>query len=116
VLLKFAEKQDYEALTNLREQMKADPFLSTISNPETTGCLQAVDYFLWALQRFYEPQVHSATGEVTRQDRFLNALWDQMAEIHGAHFGPAQGTFSTKVNPLALESRFPTFKPRRKKP
>ncbi|MGO8678125.1 MAG: DUF3800 domain-containing protein [Limisphaerales bacterium] len=87
-----------------------------ISNPETTCCLQAVDYFLWALQRFYEPQVHPATGEVTRQDRFLNALWDQMAEIHDIHFGPAQGTFFTKVNPLTLESRFPPFKPKRKKP
>lgn len=33
----------------------------TISNPETTVCLQAVDFFLRALQRFYEPQVHQVT-------------------------------------------------------
>jgi len=88
----------------------------TISNPETTVCLQAVDYFLWALQHFYEPHVHPTTGEVTRQDRFLNALWNQIAEIHDIHFGPPQGTFFTKVNPLTLESRFPTAKPKRKKP
>lgn len=86
----------------------------SISNPETTVCLQAVDYFLWALQRFYEPRVHQVTGEITREDRYLNALWAQVAEIHDIHFGPPQGTFFTKVNPLTLESRFPTPKPKRK--
>ena len=79
-------------------------------------CLQAVDYFLWALQRFYEPQVHPVTAEVTRQERFLNALWDQVAEIHDLHFGPPQGTFFTKANPLTLTSRFGELKPKRKKP
>ena len=78
----------------------------TISNPEATVCLQAVDYFLWALQRFYEPQVHPVTAEVTRQERFLNALWDQVAEIHDLHFGPPQGTFFTKANPLTLSRAF----------
>jgi hypothetical protein len=39
----------------------------TISNPDTTVCLQAVDYFLWALQRLYETKVHQATGEITRE-------------------------------------------------
>jgi hypothetical protein len=79
-------------------------------------CLQAVDYFLWALQRFYEPQVHPVTAEVTRQKRFLNALSDQVAEIHDLHFGPPQGTFFTKANPLTLASRFGESKPKRKKP
>jgi hypothetical protein len=88
----------------------------SISNPETTVCLQAVDYFLWALQRFYEPQIHPTTGEVTHQERFFNALWGQVAEIHDIHYGPSQGTFFTKVNPLTLEARFPTPKPKRKKP
>ena len=40
----------------------------TVSNPEATVCLQAVDYYLWALQRFYEPQVHPVTAEVTPKD------------------------------------------------
>jgi hypothetical protein len=45
--------------------------------------LQAVDYFLWALQRFYEQRFHPATGEkLTREDRYLNLFWSQMAEIH----------------------------------
>jgi hypothetical protein len=68
------------------------------------------------VQRFYEPTVHPQTQEVTHQDRFLNALWAQVAEIHDMHFGPPQGTFFTKVNPLTVESRFPTPKPKRKKP
>ena len=88
----------------------------TISNPEANVCLQAVDYFLWALQRFYEPQVHPVTTEVTRQERFLNALWDQVAEIHDLHHGQPQGTFFTKANPLTLTSRFGELKPKRKKP
>src|ERR1035438_526714 len=88
----------------------------TISNPETTVCLQAVDYFLWALQRLYEPKVHAVTGEIIREPRYLNALWDQVAEIHDLHFGPPQGTFFTKANPLTLQSRFPQPKPKRKKP
>jgi hypothetical protein len=88
----------------------------TISNPEATVCLQAVDYFLWALQRFYEPKVHPVTAEVTRQERFLNALWDQVAEIHDLHFGPPQGTFFIKANPLTPTSRFGELKPKRKKP
>jgi len=79
----------------------------SISNPKTTVCLQAVDYFLWALQRFYEPRLHPITGELTRQDRFLNALWAQVIEIHDLHHGPPQGTFFTQVNPLQLSSRFP---------
>ena len=88
----------------------------TISNPETTVCLQAVDYFLWALQRLYEPKVHAVTGEIIREPRYLNALWDQVAEIHDLHFGPPQGTFFTKANRLTLQSRFPQPRPKRKKP
>lgn len=37
------------------------------SNPQDVVCLQAVDYFLWALQRFYEKD----------EDRFLNLVWPQ---------------------------------------
>jgi hypothetical protein len=35
-------------------------------------CLQAVDYFLWALQRVY------TKGE----DRYLRFLWDKVGVIH----------------------------------
>jgi hypothetical protein len=84
----------------------------SIVNP----CLQAVDYFVWALQRFYEikwnaatkqPQLDSKSGLVIREDRFLNAMWPQVGEIHDLHFGPAHGTFFTVKNPLKLEERFP---------
>lgn len=39
--------------------------------PKNTG-LQAVDYYLWALQRFYE------RGE----SRFLEMIWPQVGEVH----------------------------------
>lgn len=37
---------------------------------ENTG-LQAVDYFLWALQRYYERS----------EDRYLELIWDKVVEI-----------------------------------
>lgn len=80
----------------------------TISNPTTTVCLQAVDYFLWALQRFYEERQHPTTGEKIREDRYLNMLWQQIAEIHDMNFGPAHGTHFTTQKPLTLEDRFGT--------
>lgn len=47
---------------------------------------QAVDCFLRRAQRFYDPQIHPVTAEVTREERFLNALWDQVAKIHDLYF------------------------------
>ena len=78
----------------------------TISNPETTVCLQVVDYFLWAVQRFYEEREHQTTREKIREDRYLNLLWPQIAEIHDLHFGPTYGTYFTHQKPLTLEERF----------
>jgi len=78
----------------------------TISNPETTVCLQVVDYFLWAVQRFYEEREHQTTREKSREDRYLNLLWPQIAEIHDLHFGPIYGTHFTHQKPLTLEERF----------
>jgi hypothetical protein len=42
------------------------------STPPHCPGLQAVDYYLWAMQRFYE------RGE----DRFLDLIWPQVGEIH----------------------------------
>lgn len=78
----------------------------TISNPTTTVCLQAVDYFLWALQRFYEEREHPTTKEKIREDRYLKMLWPQIAEIHDMNFGPSHGTYFTSQKPLTLEERF----------
>jgi hypothetical protein len=88
----------------------------TVQQSKDNPCLQAVDYFLWALQRFYEikwnastgqPQLDSKTGLVIREDRFLNAVWPQVGEIHDLHFGPVHGTFFTVKNQLNLAERFP---------
>lgn len=67
-----------------------------ISDPKQTVCLQAVDYFLWGVQRFYE----------RKEDRFLNMLWPQIGEIHDLDFGPSRGTFYTNQRLLTLEDRF----------
>jgi hypothetical protein len=67
-----------------------------ISDPKQTVSLQAVDYFLWGMQRFYE----------RREDRFLNMLWPQIEQIHDLDFGPSQGAFYSKQRPLTIEDRF----------
>jgi hypothetical protein len=83
-----------------------DAWTIVISNPKETVCLQAVDYFLWAVQRFYEVRLHPTTGEKIREDRYLKLLWPQIGEIHDLDFGPARGTYFTAQHPLTLEERF----------
>jgi hypothetical protein len=70
------------------------------SDPTRRVCLQAADYFLWAVQRFFEirfdgttqqPVMDKSTGAPVREDRFLNALWPQIMEIHDLHFGECTG-------------------------
>lgn len=88
----------------------------TVSDPTTTVCLQAVDYYLWALQRFYETRTNVATGEVLREDRYLKMLWPQFASVHDLHFGKlAAGTTFTPVKPLTIHARFPPPKKDKKK-
>lgn len=77
-----------------------------ITNPRETACLQAADYFLWALQRFYEPREHRHTGEIIHEDRYLNAIWPQVSQIHDMHFPATRATFFSTANPLTLETRF----------
>lgn len=86
-----------------------------ISYPKLAPCLQAVDYFLWAVQRFYEPRLHPQTGEVLREDRYLNLLWPQMGEIHDLHHGGGTGTFFHGDRKLTREERFPEHPKRTKK-
>ena len=56
------------------------------------ACLQACDYFLWALQRRYEK------GE----SRFIELMWPQVGEIHDLDItqGSRRGAFYTQQNPL----------------
>jgi hypothetical protein len=95
----------------------SDAWRINVSDPGTEACLQAVDYFLWALQRFYELRLHPLTGEEQpREDRYLNLLWPQMAEIHDLDFGPERGTYFNKQHPLTLDERFESGKHKKKKP
>ena len=70
------------------------------STPREDAGLQAVDYFLWTLQRFYEK----------REDRFLSVLWPQVGEITDLDSkSPSAGRSPTYWNlklPLTLEARF----------
>lgn len=54
--------------------------------------LQAVDDYLWALQRFYE----------RREDRFLDLIWPQVGEVHDMDRleNGYRGVFYTKQKPL----------------
>ena len=56
------------------------------------ACLQAADYFLWALQRLYE------RGE----DRYLGVLWDRfrlVVDIDDTR-GTEYGAYYTQKRPL----------------
>lgn len=88
----------------------------TVSDPASTVCLQAADYFLWALQRFYEERENPKTGEMLREDRYLNMLWPQFATVQDLHFGDSKsGTTFIPSNPLTLETRFTAAKKGKKK-
>lgn len=77
-----------------------------VSDPNTSICLQAVDYFLWAVQRFYE----------RKEQRFLDMMWPQIGEIHDLHHGGPLGTFFKGVVAPTLETAFPRRYEGTKKP
>ena len=83
-----------------------DKWAIMITDPIKTVCLQAVDYFLWAVQRFYELREHPMTHEFIREDRYLNMLSSQIGQIHDRDFGPVRGTYWNANNPLTIEARF----------
>jgi hypothetical protein len=68
-----------------------------VSDPNSTVCLQGVDYFLWAVQRFYERQ----------EPRFIDMMWPQMGEIHDLDHGGEGGTFFKGDIGPTLETAFP---------
>ena len=116
-------EQDFERKFSFRRR-QPDAWKITVMKSKEAPCLQAVDYFLWALQRFYELKRDAKTkqisldpssGLVIREDRFLKAMWLQVGEIHDLHFGPAHGAFFTAREPLILEQRFPLPKAKKKK-
>ena len=94
----------------------------TVSDPIRHVCLQATDYFLWAVQRFYEarfdpatkqPLLDKAPGLPAREDRYLNLLWPQITEIHDLHYGESNGTRWTHARRLTVADRFPDPKTKR---
>jgi hypothetical protein len=91
-----------------------DSWRIRVSNPKADACLQAADYFLWVVQRFYEPRGTENPDRPLRDERFLKMMWPQIGEVHDLHFGPTHGTFFNKQKPLLLNERFPEQK--RKKP
>lgn len=62
----------------------------------TDAGLQAVDYFLWALQRFYE----------RREDRYLDFLWGKFRLVHDLDDVryAKYGVYYSKTKPLTLEA------------
>jgi hypothetical protein len=65
--------------------------------PKQEAGLQAVDYFLWALQRFYERQ----------EDGFVEMLWDRMKLVHDLDFieDGRRGVQYGPKKPLTLTAR-----------
>jgi hypothetical protein len=122
VALAHAE-QDFERKFGFRRS-SPDAWKITVFRSKEAPCLQAVDYFLWALQRFYEVKwdvktrkkaLDPTTGLVIHEDRFLRAMWPQVGEVHDLHFARAHGTFFTAREPLTLDRRFPPPKGKKKK-
>lgn len=62
------------------------------SSPRKEPCLQAVDYMLWALHRYYSRQ----------EGRFIELLWNKVGLIHAVDdtANAAYGTYYTKKKPL----------------
>ena len=70
-----------------------DPFMDVFTaTPKEHAGLQAVDYFVWALQRLYE------RGE----ERYLVYLWDSFRLVHDIDDirGNSYGVYYTRKNPL----------------
>ena len=111
--LQHAER-DFESRFGFR---RGGNWTIAIADPRTTVCLQAVDYFLWAVQRFYEQRRDGRSEDVRpREDRYLNLLWPQIAEIHDLDYGPDIGTYFGPQRPLTIEVRFPDKPPKKRKP
>jgi len=107
--------KDFERSFGFRRGTSQD-WTIRVSSPEQDVCLQAADYFLWALQRFYEPRTNTQTGEIIREDRYLKSVWPQVGEIHDLHHSTGHGTLFNHNHPLTIATRFPEPKGKTKKP
>ena len=66
------------------------------ATPKEHAGLQAVDYFVWALQRLYERD----------EDRFLTYLWESFRLVHDIDDTrqSIDGVYYTQKNPLTVEA------------
>ena len=62
------------------------------ATPQESAGLQAVDYFLWALQRYYSK----------KEDRFLAAIWPKIALVHDVDDSrdKGYGVYYSQRNPM----------------
>ncbi len=83
---------------------KAETRIDSCYSHESGG-LQAVDYYLWALQRFYE----------RAEERYVEFIWPQVGDIHDLDFieGDRRGVIYRGDKRLNLEARLPKKKKRR---
>ena len=79
-------------------------FRITQSTPLGCGGLQAVDYFLWTLQRFYE---HEGTEKQESECRYVEMIRDLTGEIDDVDFmrKGKRGALWSKLRPLSLTAR-----------
>lgn len=74
-----------------------NPWKVRASTPKQEAGLQAVDYFLWTLQRFYEKQ----------EDGFVEMLWSKIKLVHDLDFieDGRRGVRYGPKKPLTLAAR-----------
>ena len=91
-----------ESLTTARDCFLQESGIATASTlrvesafPHERGGLQAVDYFLWALQRLYNRQ----------EDRFIRLLWDKVSLVQDVDDTRRKqyGEYYRQRNPLTAE-------------
>jgi hypothetical protein len=104
-LRKAIERAVHEFERDFGIQNRAEISITSTS-PIGSGGLQAVDYFLWALQRFYEYQ---GTQKEESECRYVQMLWPLMFEINDLDFLAEghQGRLWNHQRPLTLEAHKP---------
>ncbi len=86
-----------QSQNNLQNHILTDVSLNiSVATPKEYAGLQAVDYFIWALQRLYERD----------EDRYLNYLWDAFGHVHDIDDTRKTdyGVYYTQNKPLTLEA------------
>jgi hypothetical protein len=87
---------DYERDFGLASKAEVDV---TCRTPTGCGGLQAVDYLLWALQRFYE---FEQTAKAESECRYVELVWPLVSEIHDLDRleGKKRGVYYVGKRPL----------------